>query len=125
MSWEETGRLDRWAEIIRGEGVVYNCKTMEEVRERLAGWDRIFEKVRAERRIRSRSEMSPGNFRERGGIGIHVGPSGLVYKGRGGHHRFAMSLALDLSVIPAQVGVVHVSAIPALADLRKHPDEAN
>jgi hypothetical protein len=123
-SWEETGRLDRWADILRTEGVVYNCTSMEEVRTRLVGWDRIFEQVRAEGRIRPRDEINPGNFRERGGIGIHVGPSGRLYKGRGGHHRFAMSLALGLPVIPAQIGVVHVSAIPMLKQIRSKPSGA-
>ena len=90
----------------------------EQILARCARWDRIFAEVQTSGRLRTRSEERPDGFRERGGIGLHVGPDGRLFKGRDGHHRFAMALALGLPVIPAMVGVVHRSALRHLPALR-------
>jgi hypothetical protein len=56
------------------------------------------------RRLKTRKELDPRNYREEGGVLICLGKGGepLLYNG---FHRFAMSLILELPVIPASARV--------------------
>ena len=111
IPWHETGVYDRMMELIRQHGAVDQCRTLGDVIARYERLDQIYRVVKAEGRLRSRSELDPKNFREGGGIYIHVGRSGEPLFGLGGNHRLAIAIALDLSVFPAQVGVVHSKAV--------------
>ncbi|MBK5935373.1 hypothetical protein [Halorhodospira halophila] len=83
-----------------------------------ARYERLHAQVTQEGRLRTRREASPGTFRERGGILVHIGPQGEVYHGDGGNRRLAVALVAELERIPAQVGWVAAEAIPHLARLR-------
>ena len=68
--------------------------------------------------MKTRNEIFKDNFREVGGIYIHIGVDGKPYFGGGGCHRFAIAHILQI-IFPAQIGCVHVSAIPYLKGYRK------
>ncbi len=86
-------------------------------------YDWMYLTVDRERRLRTREELNPGNFREEGGIVIHVGPGGTLFLGTG-NRRFSISLTAGLEMVPAMVGYVHVSALGHLAALRQPPGGA-
>lgn len=119
LSWEECGRLPRWRAELETGRQPYGCSTEDDLLARLDAWDRMFDSVKADGALLPRTAISRSAFREVGGIGIHVGPNGQLYKGRDGHHRFAAALAAGLEVIPVVVGVVHQTAISRLPDMRR------
>lgn len=121
LSWEETGVLEHWRRQLERGCVMDGLRDMGEVVERYERLDRVFATVRHEGRLRTRSELPYRTFRERGGILVHIGPTAEPILGRGGHHRFAMAVALDLRAVPAQIGVVHHDALGLLGRFRPSP----
>jgi hypothetical protein len=93
-------------------------KSLDDVKRKCEEYDRLFEQVKCEGRLRTRAELSSHSFREEGGILMHVGPDGRAYHGRRGNRRLAIALALKLKMIPAVLGCVHRKAIPRLGRLR-------
>lgn len=123
VPWEDTGIYEFLIELIEKSGdSVDNCKGKEDIINRYENLDKIFDQVKKERRLRTMEELKPGNFREKGGVLIHIGPGGVPFFGMGGIHRFTMAYILNIS-IPAQIGCVHVSAIPFLFKFRKEKYE--
>ena len=82
-------------------------------------YEELYERVRRAGGLKTRPRVNPGNFRERGGILVHIGPDGTLYHGDGGNRRLAVALALGLERVPAQVGWVAGDALGVLADLRE------
>lgn len=118
MTWDETGIIAQMLEKIERNGKVDRLKNEEDVRVRYQELDNLFTETRKEMRLKTRAELIPGNFREEGGILIHIGPDGKLVFGMKGHHRLAMALTLELKQIPVQIGVVHFSAVSTLKTLR-------
>ncbi|MCL7945956.1 hypothetical protein [Marinobacter sp. ATCH36] len=118
LSWEETGIYKQMLDTIEEKGKVDRLKNLDDIKERYKSVDRLYDQVASTGRLRARSELIPGNFREEGGILIHIGPGGTPFFGKKGHHRLAIALALELEYIPAQLGVVHASAIDHLGVFR-------
>jgi hypothetical protein len=114
VSWEEAGAYDLQLERISkfGSSRADGLRTREHVVRRYQELDVIFETVRAEGRLRPRSETDGFTVRERDGILIHVASDARPVFGHRGVHRFAMALILQLPTMPAQIGVVHPDALP-------------
>jgi hypothetical protein len=111
--WEDTGAYTWMMRLIEDRGRAKDgCETYEDVVARYAQLDRVFEQVRAEGRLRRRSEVDPPGFRELGGVLVNVDRDGAPVAGGGGWHRLAMARILELPLIPAQVGLVHRAALP-------------
>jgi hypothetical protein len=87
---------------------------------RCAGYDAMYRQIQADGRLRTREELKPGNFREKGGVVIHLGRDAEPHLGSG-NRRFAIAMALGLRCIPAMLGYVHHSAIVHLPALRRVP----
>lgn len=104
---------------IEEKGKVDRLKSLDDIRERYKNVDELYNKIASTGGLSSRSELIQGNFREEGGILIHLGPDGIPFFGKKGHHRLAVALALELEYVPAQLGVVHVSAIKSLATFHR------
>lgn len=122
LGWEEAGAHDYMLSRIASSptGRFDGCQTKEDIDKRLAALDQVFEVIRAEGRFREASELGGEAFRETGGCLIHLGPEGRPFFAGAGAHRFAMALVLDLA-LPAQLGLVHRSALPRLNDFRCRP----
>jgi hypothetical protein len=84
---------------------VDGCFCLQDIHERYARIDEMAIGLKAGYRFFSRSEL--GGFRELGGVLIHIDRFGRLISGGGGRHRLAIAQILNLSIIPAQVGVVH------------------
>lgn len=105
VPWEDTGAYAHLEQRIATSGRrLEGCWTMDDIVERYRRLDEAFERVRAERRIRSGRWR--GEFRERDGVLVSVGRAGPLFSARG-CHRLAMALVLGLRLIPAEVGLVH------------------
>ena len=118
VPWKDTGEYEIIKKLIDKYGSEANCYNMDDIIERYKKLDNIYSTVKKEGRIKTRRELKYNNFREEGGILIHIGPSGELFFGMGGAHRMAIALILNLR-IPAQIGCVHKSAIHLLPLLRK------
>ncbi len=121
VSWKETGVYEHIASLIEKRGKVDGCANGNDVIQRYQRLDDLYAQIKKEGALRKTKEVKRGVFREKGGVLIHIGPGGTPFFGGGGAHRFAIAKILNLEYIPAQVGCVHVSAIPALKKLRKKP----
>ena len=119
VPWEETGVYEHMASLIEKRGKVDGCANSNDVVQRYQNLDQLYSQVKQEKALRKTKEVKKGVFREYGSVLIHIGPGGKPFFGGGGAHRFAIAKILNLEYIPAQIGCVHVSAIPTLKKLRR------
>ncbi|MDF0751256.1 hypothetical protein NLU14_13580 [Marinobacter sp. 71-i] len=119
LSWEATGIFQQMLDIIEEKGKVDRLRNLNDIEERYRSVDELYDKVASTGGLHPRSELIRGNFREEGGILVHIGPDGVPFFGKKGHHRLAVALALELEYIPAQLGVIHASAIDRLDAFRE------
>jgi hypothetical protein len=118
QSWEEAGAYEHIQSRISRYGTYDGCRSHGQIVARYARLDALYDQVQLDGGLRPMNEVHTWAFREFGGVRFHVGADGELIFGRCGNHRFAIALILGLSVIPAQLGCVHVKAIPLLAKLR-------
>lgn len=119
VAWKDTGIYDLMESVrIENGGIVDGCKNMDDIIKRYDNLDVIYNQIEKEGRFRTMKEQNLKNFRESGGIIIHVGPEGELFLGVGGTHRFVIALILGLN-LPAQIGCVHPGSIPLLPKLRQ------
>ena len=117
--WVAAGAIDFMLSriAVSPTGVTDKCRTAEDVQARFEALDRIWEEVKARGSLLSQQELEADNYREVGGVLVHLGPKGEPVFSGAGCHRFAMAMLLDVP-FPAQVGCVHVSALKYLPQLR-------
>lgn len=120
VPWEETGIYQQMMEYIRQRGKVDRLESENDVRVRYEELDALYEAVIHNGTLSPRCDLIRGNFREEGGILVHIGPDGSPYFGGKGHHRLAVAVAAKVDRIPAQVGVVHKDGLPNLGAFRDH-----
>ncbi|WP_148861667.1 hypothetical protein [Marinobacter fonticola] len=118
-NWHESGAIDFMLQkiAVSPTGVTDKCRTPQDVEQRFETLDGIWAQVRDKGRFPSRRELVSDNYREIGGILMHLGPGGEPIFSGAGCHRFAMAMMLDTR-FPAQVGCVHVSALDRLSEFR-------
>ena len=106
-SWESTGIYDHLLQLIEDGGTTDECDSLDDIVRRYQRLDEVFIAVSKSRKLSTRAELSRIHFREVGGVVFHIDRDLRPVFGLWGCHRFAMAIAADLPVIPAQVGVVH------------------
>lgn len=84
---------------------------------RLEKLDIIYEQAKREGSLRIKNIDPENKVVARGEPVIHIGPNGKLYKGNEGWRRFSIACILNIK-FPAEVGYVHISAIPHLRDLK-------
>ena len=117
--WVAAGAIDFMLNriAVSPTGVTDKCRTAEDVQARFEALDRIWEEVKARGSLLSQQELEADNYREVGGVLVHLGPDGEPVFSGAGCHRFAMAMLLDVP-FPAQLGCVHISALKYLPQLR-------
>lgn len=110
-SWKDAGGYDRMMKKIEATGRADWCRSIDDVVRRHEDLNRLIAHLKNGGRFLSRREISPGNFRERGGVVIHVARNGELLFNAKGNHRLAIAQELGLVWIPAQVGIVHLEAV--------------
>lgn len=118
IPWEDTGAYTYISKFIADRGEWDRCKNIDDIIKRYNNLDLIFNQIKKEGRLKTREELNPNNFREEGGVIVHIGPEGKIFFGFNGCHRFSIALVLGLKM-PVQIGYVHKSAISFLPELRK------
>lgn len=107
LSWESAGAYDYMMDLIDQKPGVDGCFSLADVKARYSRLDQIFQAIKAQGELKPRIKLRPDNFRERGGIYMHIDRSGRPVFAGGGIHRFAICRILGLTAVPAQVGVLH------------------
>jgi hypothetical protein len=122
MSWSDAGAIDFMLDkiAISRTGVSDGCRNYDDVIKRFETLDHIWAKLSQDGRLPCREELIPSNFRELGGVLIHLGPGGEPIFSGAGCHRFAMALLLG-APFPAQLGCVHETAVRQLPKFRSEP----
>ena len=82
-------------------------------------YDVLYEEVKKEGKLKTMKELKRRNFREEGGVLIHIGPKGKLYHGNAGNRRLSIAILLGLDMIPAMIGYVHKDGIKYMPGLRK------
>jgi hypothetical protein len=121
IPWEETGAYERMEKLIKESDVgrSHGCTNRDDIVKRYENLDLIYEQAKREGRLRTNEEISPDYDWTAREMLIHIGPDGELFKGGEGMHRFAIASILGIP-FPAQIGCVHVSAIPYLDNLRQN-----
>jgi hypothetical protein len=119
MPWAQTGVYDYMLERIAARGRQDDCQNYEDVVLRFQKLDDLYATVKAEGRLRTRREICPKSFREKGGILVHIGPQGEAVAGDSGKHRLTIAKLVGLPVVPVQLGEIHLDAVRALPLLRQ------
>jgi len=116
--WEDTDIYEYTLKMIElsKEKKFNGCKTIDDIVTKYIGYDKMFQQVANENRLRTRSEL--GGFRELGGILVHIGLNGEILLGTNGHHRFAMAKVLDIE-FPAKIGCVHEKCLNNFKNISK------
>lgn len=115
-TWEKLGVIEHMKQTKS-----YGSWSTDKIRARFKMLDKAFMEAKNEGRLKTRQELDSNNFRENGGILVHIGKNGIPYFGGNGFHRLAISKVLELEKIPACVGLVDRDAITYLDEYR-NPD---
>ena len=102
-SWKQCGAYENMLELMEahpGAGGCYNERDVINRYERLTD---LIQHLKNGGEFYNRSD-----FREKGGVFVHIGRDGEIIFGGGGCHRMAISQKLGLKKIPAQIGVIHI-----------------
>lgn len=109
LTWEETGIKELIFNEVLKFGVSDGCKNREDIELRYKKLDELISYLKNGHRYLTRNYF--GDYRERGGVLIHVGRRGELIFGNGGCHRLAIVKAINYQIIPVQLGAVHFEAI--------------
>lgn len=125
LTWEAAGAYARMLRVIARRPGTDGCYSLDDIKERYLRLDEVIACMEREGRLRTRTELNRLNFREMGGVLVHIGRTGEPIFGCGGAHRLVAARYLGFSVIPCQVGVVHEEALKngAFARLRCRKEE--
>ncbi len=124
VSWEDTGIIDSMMSSIKKQGVFDGCRTRQDVIDRYARMDVLYEVIKATGQLQSMEDRPEFFRREYDGIYVHIDRNGDAMLAGNGNHRLAIAKTLELSVVPAQLGVIHPQAVEkgVLQKLRRFPE---
>ena len=109
--WEAAGAYEVMQHLVVEHGQYDGCRNALDIARRYRNLDHVIASIAADGRLMTRKELNSLNFREAGGVVVHVGRSAQLIFGGGGCHRLAIAQALGLRLMPAQLGVVHREAV--------------
>jgi hypothetical protein len=102
-TWKECGAYENMLELMEAHPGADDCHNENDVIER---YERLTDLIQ---HLKNGGEFyNSSNFRESGGLFVHIGRDGEIIFGGGGCHRMAISQKLGLTKIPAQIGVIHI-----------------
>lgn len=110
-SWGETGAIERLHSLLKAGKRCAGCTTTKDIYRRFGEIDRLYSQIQQSKRLKTRAEVDACPFRELNGVFIHVDSQARPLFGSGGAHRLFISQLVELTTIPAQVGLVHPNAL--------------
>ena len=114
QSWENTVYFKKNRSMHKKEHVI---RTINKYKN--GYYEALYEETKKEGKLKTMKELKRRNFREEGGVLIHIGPNGKLYHGNAGNRRLSIAIILGLDMIPAMIGYVHKDGIKYLPGLRK------
>jgi len=123
LSWEESGYIENRMSMIKKGFLRDGVISKEIILNRCKSWDAIYNEVKKTGRMKSRKDIDKYPFRERGGIMISISDKGELIKTGQGNHRLLIAKILNVPVIPAQIGLVHVNSMGILNEIREFSKE--
>jgi hypothetical protein len=112
LSWKKAGAYDHMLELLKKKKPYDGCYDLDDVIKRYKRLDELYFFAKKNRKLLTQKELFGDQVhKEEKGIFIHFDRFGNPIFGGGGMHRFSISKILNLPVIPAQVGVVHLEAL--------------
>jgi hypothetical protein len=115
VSWEDAGAYKAMLGLIKKNGHFDNCRSLSDIKDRYTNIDKLFTQIKSSQYLSPRSEIIPDNYREHGGILIHIGRNGEPIFSGSGCHRLAIARSLNLKFIPCELGVIHLNALKTKA----------
>ena len=122
VEWQDTGVYDRMTEVIAKRGAFDSCATLDDIKARYQRIDALYQNIR-EHGFRDDTQHQWGTARLPEGVFVHIDRHGDAIFGAIGNHRMGIARALGLPRIPAQLGVIHPSALKSGA-LERYRDTA-
>ena len=108
-SWERVGEKNRLRQVRKNLGSPADFELWWATKR--VGYDSLIADVRTDGFLKTRRDLEgEKNFRERGGIGILIGPAGEIAI-CAGHHRLGIAIGLNLERIPVCLVGVHPSFV--------------
>lgn len=102
-SWKQCGAYENMLELMEAHPGADGCYNERDVINR---YERLTDLIQY---LKNGGEFyNSSDFRESGGVFVHIGRDGEIIFGGGGCHRLAISQKLGLKKIPAQIGVIHI-----------------
>lgn len=111
QDWSKTPIYQRLLREIDAGKVPDDCATRADLKGRYAALDRLWAQIKSTGGLRPKTEMPDYFRREHGGIYVHIARDGALLRSSGGAHRLALAQLAGLSHIPAQLGVIHPTAL--------------
>ena len=103
LRWEDSGMFELYSGSKK--------YSPDALKRRYEDLESVVERIRNDGYLKSRKDLSPFSFRERGGIMVHIGAQGNPIFSGDGYHRLALAKICQLPRIPVSVGVVHEDAV--------------
>ena len=103
-NWKEVGELE--AQLTGKSNPQKVEKITNGFQKRFLVLDQLIEELKQTGELKTRKKLGVPHFREWLGIGVIIGEDGKLIV-HSGHHRFGISLALDLKIIPVTLVSVH------------------
>lgn len=124
LDWSETGIYQHMTERAAVLGKFDECRDLDDVVKRYAGMDDLWRSIQTHG-VRPAQPVTQRRDTEPGGVFIHIGRDGQPLFGSTGNHRFAISRLIGLTLIPAQLGLVHAKAYKSglLDHYRSRPEQ--
>jgi len=113
LSWEDSGIFEIYKDI--------SSYTLDENILRHENLSKLIDHLRSGGKFLPRKELVSKNFREDGGVIVHLDSEGeLIFSGNG-YHRLAIAHALNIKCMPVALGAVHENAITsgALLEIKR------
>jgi len=83
-SWEEAGAYQLMTNIIQKKLGADGCRSYEDIVVRYQKLDQLYQWISSNRILLSRKDLKPQNFRESGGVYVHIDRNGEVVFAGGG-----------------------------------------
>lgn len=109
VDWEKTGLFEELLDIIEEEGVIDDCKNIDDLRKRYEEVEELYQKIKKEG-YKSSAELPERELKKRGDINelcVNIGRDGrLIFQGDG-FHRLSIAKVLEIDRIPVRVALRH------------------
>ncbi|MCC5865176.1 MAG: hypothetical protein JJU31_08675 [Wenzhouxiangella sp.] len=108
--WEATDTYKERIATLAVKGSVDGIDSEAKLKKRFESLDLLIQAVKNRGTLKTRQELDPRHFREKGGVPIMINRHGDLILGRGGTHRFFICCILGVPLMPFSLIAIHPEA---------------